>query len=128
MEADFIVTVAALCLVQVLLSVYCYRVWKHKECWRRLYEQQFRDADELTKALSKAACYIKELEDKNSQLLKDIDEQYDQRMNDMISMIEGGDKTFDKEMGLWEKSKRLPINKRPPIGDARSCMDDDNDF
>ena len=32
------------------------------------------------------------------------------------------DKTFDEEMGLWKKSKR------PPIGDARSCMDDDNDF
>ena len=32
------------------------------------------------------------------------------------------DKTFDEEMRLWKK------NKRPPIDDARSCMDDDNDF
>lgn len=30
--------------------------------------------------------------------------------------------TKNKEIGLRKKSKR------PPIGDARSCMDDDNDF
>ncbi len=126
MDVDFIVTVAALCLVQVLLSVLCFRIWQQKERWRKLYHEQISGntemMEELMEALNRAVDYAKELEGKNSQLMEDINEQYDQRMDDMISMIEGGDKSFDEEMGLWKK------DKRPPIGDARSCMDDDDDF
>lgn len=102
--------------------------WQLKERWKQKYHEQTGNNEELMDALDRAIDYAKELEGKNSQLLKDMNDMYDQRMNDMISMIEGGDKSFDEEMGLWNKSKRHPISKRPPIGDARSCMDDDNDF
>ena len=119
METDFIVTVAALCLVQICLSIYCYKVWQQKEYWRKLYHESVENNNKLLNDLNRLVRLLEDIKEKTA---KDMDDMYDQRMNDMISMTEGCDKTFDEEMGLWNKSKR------PPIGDARSCMDDDNDF
>ena len=119
MEADFIVNITALCLVQICLSIYCYNVWKLKEYWRKLYHESVESNNKLLTDLNRLVRLLEDLKEKTA---KDMNDLYDQRMNDMISMIEGGDKSFDKEIGLRKK------NKRPPIGDARSCMDDDTNF
>lgn len=111
MEVDFIVTVTALCLVQVCLSIYLYKVWQQLEYWRKLYHESVESNNKLLTDLNRLA-----------RLLEDLKEKTAKDMDDMISMIEGGDKSFDEKMVLRKKSKH------PPIGDARSCMDDDNDF
>lgn len=111
MDRSLIADIVALCLVQVCLSILCYRIWQLKERWRKLYHEQLSHSTELEEALDRAIGYAKELEGKNSQLLKNIDEQYDQRMDDMVSMIEGSNKSFDEEMGLWDKQNKNCFNK-----------------
>ena len=70
MEVDFIVTVAALCLIQVLLSVLCFRLWKQKEYWQKLYYTKQEKNEELMEALDRATDYAIELESKNDQLFE----------------------------------------------------------
>ena len=119
MEADFIVTVAALCLVQICLSIYCYKVWQQLKYWRKQYHESVESSNKQLTDLNRLVRLLEDLKEKTAKGMNDM---YDQRMDDVGSMTEGGDKTFDEEMVLRKKSKR------PPIGDARSCMDDDNDF
>lgn len=96
MKVDFIVTVAALCLVQICLSIYCYKIWQQKERWKQKYHEQTGNNEELLEALYRVVSYVKELEGENSQLLDDVDE----------------------EMELWNKSKH------PPIDNTKSVKDD----
>ena len=76
MEADFIVTVAALCLVQICLSIYCYKVWQQKERWKQKYHEQTGNNEELIEALDRATGYAKELE-------KELEKEHDQLFDGM---------------------------------------------
>ena len=92
METNFIITVAALCLVQICLSIYCYKVWQLKERWHKLYHDQLSYSTELEEALDRAIGYAKELE-----------KEYDKLFDGMP-----GYKPYSKdEDAVWNANKHI---------------------